>query len=372
MKNKIITVVFVAYIFFFGIGSILMKDREFSDMENRTLQTFPKLTLNTIMSGEFTENFETYMSDQIILKDELVQLKVLENRVLGQKLINDVYFSAEGMLIRNYVNPYEQLNTNLGYVNEFAAANPDLNITWLVAPNACYVYEDRLPDYAPCYDQGEVLRYMMEQVDTSISLVDCSKSLMASKDEYIYYNTDHHWTMNGAYLGYVEYCQTVGITPTQKETYDIVSGSKEFYGTLYSNAPYFGQKMDEVIIFNNPKGEYKVEYLDDDITTDSLYNMDNLSIKDKYTTYLDGNHSILKITSNAPEGDNGKLLVVKDSYGHCLIPLLADHYSEIIVVDLRYYHIGVGKLAYDEGIENVLMINNLDFISTDNNFLWLY
>ena len=148
--------------------------------------------------------------------------------------------------------------------------------------------------------------------------------------------------------------------------------SDEFYGTLYSNAPTFSAKPDEVLFYHNPDGEYTVEYLDEGWTSDSLYNYENLEIKDKYTTYLDGNHSIIKITSNAVSGDNGKLLVVKDSYAHSFLPLLADNYSEIIVVDLRYYHESVSELAKENGIENVLFINNIEFLSTDNNFLWLY
>ncbi|MBO5426765.1 MAG: hypothetical protein J6A25_14755 [Lachnospiraceae bacterium] len=372
MKNKVISILFIGYIFFFCIGSIIMKDRDFSEMENRSLQQFPELSTKTLLDGSFTEDFEKYMSDQIILKDTLVRIKDHENRLLGQSLINDVYFSEDDMLIKKYNNPYEQLNVNLRYVNEFANLNPELNVTWLVAPNSSYIYEDKLPSYATSYDQGEVMGYLADSKAEEIRFIDCSKPLMEAKEEYIYYNTDHHWTMNGAYIGYKTYCEAVGIEPMEKEDYDIVSGSKEFYGTLYSNAPTFGAKMDEVILFNNPDGEYTVEYMDEGITTNTLYNMDNLEIKDKYTTYLDGNHSILKITSNATAGDNGKLIVVKDSYGHCLIPLLADHYSEIYVVDLRYYHDSVSKLASENDITEILLINNLEFISTDNNFLWLY
>ena len=97
--------------------------------------------------------------------------------------------------------------------------------------------------------------------------------------------------------------------------------------------------------------------------------MDNLEIKDKYTTYLDGNHPFIKITSNSSNKE--KLLVIKDSYAHSLLPLLADNYSEIYVVDLRYYHQSVSELAKSLNISKVLFINNLEFLSTDDNFLWL-
>lgn len=372
MKNKILVLMFVLYIAVFTIGGIVCKDQGFSQMENRELAECPSPTWENIASGDFSDDFETYMSDQIIFKDFLVKLKVTFNRLEGQSLINETFFAGNDMLIRQYNKPYEQLDTNLRYINEFAENNRDLKITWLIAPNACYIYEDRLPMYAQSYNQGEVMEHIKKNAAESIEIADCTDALTDAKEEYIFYRTDHHWTMEGAYIGYKELCKALDIPATPLSDYDISVGSDEFYGTLYSNAPTFNQKPDDILLYNNKKGKYKVEYIDTGVTSDSLYNMNNIEIKDKYTVYLDGNHSILRITGNCTTSDKGKLLVVKDSYAHSLLPLLADNYSEIIVVDLRYYHDSVSNLARENGIENIVMINNLDFISTDNNFLWLY
>ncbi|MCM1273348.1 MAG: DHHW family protein [Clostridium sp.] len=373
MKNKIITVVFLAYIFIFAIGGIIVKDRSFSDLENRELEQFPKVSAGNIFSGEFSDKFETYMSDQIVFKDFLMKLKVSSNRVLGQTLVSDVYFGEDDMLIKNYVNPYNQLSTNLNYINAFADANPDFEITWLIAPNSCYIYEDRLPAYASCYDQQEVLAYIVGNTSDKIKIADCSPALMQAKNEYIYYNTDHHWTAKGAYIGYSVLCDALNIAATPKREYDITVASDEFYGTLYSGAPTFTQKPDSILLYQKPDGAYRVEYADrsdDKNWEDSLYSYDNLNKKDKYTVYLDGNHSYVKITSNSDNEE--KLLVVKDSYAHCLLPLLADNFSEIHVVDLRYYHKNVSDLAREHDITKIVFINNIEFLSTDNNFLWLW
>lgn len=372
MKNKIIGISFLAYLMFFSIGSVIAKDRGFSQMENRVLAGFPEISANNILSGKFSKDFEEYMSDQIILKDTLVRIRIIENRVMGQTLINDTFFAEDDMLIAKYNNPYNQLSVNINYVNDFADENTDLNISWFVIPNACMIYEEKLPSYAVNYDQNETLAYMYGSVSEKIHLFDCADELMSAKDEYIYYRTDHHWTMNGAYIGYRKLCDELSLNVLDKDDYEITVGSSEFYGTLYSKVPTFTQKPDDIILYNNPSGEYAVEYIDKGVISDSLYNMDNLNIKDKYTTYLDGNHSIIKIESNAVSGDNGKLLVVKDSYAHCMLPFLADNYSEIYVVDLRYYHDSVSAFARENEIQDILLINNIDFISTDSNFLWLY
>ena len=370
MKNKIITLSFLLYVLFFTAGSVILKDRSFSDMENRELQTMPNLSLKTVADGSFMSDFETYMSDQVILKDELVKLKTSMSRALNQTLINDVYFADDDMLIQNYVNPYGQLNINLSYINDFAENNPEFEYTWLLVPNACYIYSDKLPEYASCYDQGEVMAYIEGKITDEINLVNPYDELYDNRDDYIFYRTDHHWTMNGAYIGYTELCKALGVNPMSKEDYNINIASTEFYGTLYSKAPVFNQKSDSILLYENPDGEYKVEYLDENTEDDSVYTYDNLNIKDKYTVYLDGNHSILKITSNAENTE--PILVIKDSYAHSLLPLLADTYSEIHVIDLRYYHQSVSEYAGENGITKIIYINNVDFISTDNNFLWLY
>lgn len=374
MKNKLKIVMFIGFLLIFSVGSLIVKDREFSDMENRKLQAFPELSVGTLASGAFTSEFEKYMSDQIIMKDGLVRLKTQTNLVLNQKYINGVYFAEDDRLISDYEEPYAQLDKNITYINEFVQANDNLNCIFFAIPTASHVYAEDMPDFAENYDQGEVLEHMRQNFDENLKVIDCEKELCEAKDEYIFYKTDHHWTMNGAYIGYKKLCDELSLKAADKTVYDISVGSDEFYGTLYSKAPTFFQEKDSIILYNNPSGRYEVEYIDKSTSSDSLYMMKNLEIKDKYTTYLDGNHSIISIKSNAvsatADGDK-KLLVVKDSYAHTLLPLLADNYSEIIVVDLRYYHKSVSALAEENNIKDVLFINNIDFISTDNNFLWL-
>lgn len=375
MRNKLIVIVFIIYILVFSLGSVIAKDRHFSMMENRNLAQFPKANVESVLKGDFSESFENYMSDQLVFKDFLVRLKVGENRILNQSSVNGVFFAKDNMLIQDYKNAYNQLSKNVGYVSEFVCQNQDFSVSWLIIPNACYIYEDKLPAYASCYDQKEVLAYILGNADESINVIDCSNELMEEKNDYIFYKTDHHWTINGAYIGYKKLCDSLGLNATKKSEYKISTVNEDFLGSLYSNAPSFGQAADKIELFSNPLGEYQVFYADKNITTDSLYNEDNLKTKDKYTVYLDGNHSLIRIKSNHVNEqyneNEGKLLVIKDSYAHSLLPLLADNYSEIVVVDLRYYHQSVSELARESKITDILFINNLEFLSTDDNFLWL-
>ena len=108
MRNKLITALFIVYILIFAVGSLVARDRVFSDMENRNLTQFPSVNAKAVLNGTFSEQFEKYMSDQIIAKDFLVKLKVTENLALGEKYINGVYFGKADMLIQEYNNSYNQ------------------------------------------------------------------------------------------------------------------------------------------------------------------------------------------------------------------------------------------------------------------------
>ncbi len=380
MRNRIVTIIFILYILFFAIGSFIIKDRVFSDMENRNLAQFPKASAKSIFSGDFSDEFESYMSDQIIFKDFLVKLKVTENKALNQTYVNGTFF-AEGRYIRDYAENTAQIDKNVGFVNEFAQMNPELNITWLMVPNASCIYKDCLPSNAVIDDQRKTMEHIKDKVDESIVFVDPSEELYNAKDEYIYYKTDHHWTINGAYIGYKKLCDALKMEAVDVSEYNISVASDDFLGTLYSDAPVFNADKDKIIIYERKDGKYKVDYEDEGFSQDSLYNYDKLDIKDKYQVYLDGNHSIIRIynennkskdKNDGGEGKSDKIIVVKDSYAHCLLPLLADNYEEIIVVDLRYYHEKtVSDLAKEEGISDIIFINNIDFINTDDNFLWL-
>ena len=96
----------------------------------------------------------------------------------------------------------------------------------------------------------------------------------------------------------------------------------------------------------------------------------HLTEDDKYPVFLDGNHALTRIkNSNAPQ--DKKLLVIKDSYAHCMVPFLTDNYGEILMVDLRYYKYNVSDLIKNEGFNEALILYGLDNLATDTNVAFL-
>jgi hypothetical protein len=93
MKNKIIAIVLVVFLFGLSFFAWVKPATEFSQSERRVLAQFPKLTFNNIISGKFMKDFETYATEQFPLRDSFRTIKALTNfYVLGQSDNNDLFF----------------------------------------------------------------------------------------------------------------------------------------------------------------------------------------------------------------------------------------------------------------------------------------
>ncbi|MBD9282688.1 MAG: hypothetical protein EGQ67_06590, partial [Clostridiales bacterium] len=97
-----------------------------------------------------------------------------------------------------------------------------------------------------------------------------------------------------------------------------------------------------------------------------LYNYDKLTIKDKYTFFLGGNIPRAVVdtgTENAPS-----LLILRDSYADSLVPFLTDAFSEIHLIDLRYYTGSVKEYIAENAIDRVLLLYSTDNFCSDSSF----
>lgn len=374
MKAKIITVFFLAFIFGFGIAGLIMKDRSFSDMENRTLAQQPEVTGEKIINGEFQDSLETYLSDQMPLRDGLYSLKVDYERLMLKTFQNGVYFADDGYLIQEYKENTGLVDNNVRYINGFAE-KVDVPVTFMLVPTASSVLSDKLPAGCLNDDQLDTVNRVRDGLDERINFVCPIERLKtAAQKNQVFYRTDHHWTAQGAYAGYEELMKALGKRVADAD-YEYNTFKGEFYGTLYSKAPSAIQQADTFTAPKNPMGTYTVEFAkaqEDPRTLVGMYDVTKLETKDKYATLFGGNFSHLTIHSNAANDEH--VLVIKDSYANAVLPYLADSFSTVEVVDMRYYHMEeqtVSELIKAKGITQVILLYNVDFFDSDNNFLWL-
>lgn len=365
-SNVAIISIFIIFIIAVNSLNIFSKDRPFSETENRMLAQKPDLTWKSIRNGRFTMKFEEYITDQFIFRDFWVGLKSDSERLLLKQDNNDVFFGKDGYLFKNYHKPNKNIIANsIRGINYFQTIIKDMKTYVLLAPTSIKVNEEKLPPYATPHDELLTLSNIENNLTDQIDFINVFPALREKNEEYLYYKTDHHWTMRGAYYAYVELAKTMGITPYSLEDFNNDVITKDFYGTLYSKANNYHLKPDYIEVFT-PKKEVNLDvyYMNENKTTNSLFEDKHLNTKDKYSYFLDGNQPLVTIKSDVNNGE--KLIIFKNSYSHCFIPFLVNHYEEIHVIDLRFYRLNVYDYIRENNISNSLFLYDILNFSKDD------
>lgn len=381
----IMTGCFLLFIFGLAIASLVIKDKDFSELENRTLEQSPEFEWKTFKSGEYSDKLENYLSDQLVKRDEFVGLKIDIDRAMAKNYINGVYFADNGTYLQDYHENEPLVKKNVQCINDFSEkVGKDVNMVFMLVPNAISIEKDKLPKFNQTDDQMKTVDKVKKDLTKKIDFY-CPYQMLKNaydKGTNVYYKTDHHWTSEGAKTG-VE-----GLFSFMGESKPVVKYQAEriddFYGTLYSKAPYTAVKPDSINLYRNPDNKVEVIYSvtsgDNDALikqtgkkTDSFFVSDFKTQKDKYKTFFGGNFDLLRIKSQAKSKE--KVLVIKDSYANSALPFLADKYSDISVIDMRYYHmqeeLTVSEYIKKNKITKVIFLYNVDFFNSDNNFVWL-
>ncbi|MEH7392325.1 DHHW family protein [Bacillus sp. JJ1474] len=354
---------------------LFLTPQRFSEMENRLLQPFPNLTLDKLISKEYGNELENYFSDHFPFRNQWVMAKSHIERLRLQNENNGIYYGKEGYLFEKFLMPEEQkLLQYTDSLNEFSSKHHNVNITLMLIPTSVGVYPDKLPWLAPSYPQDQVNQKIGEYVKNTLTFIDGYDFLSADAAEPVYYRTDHHWNTNGAYLGYLVYAKEMGWKPLSKNEFKIQTISESFLGSYHTRSQFSRITPDTIqAYFPRKPIQTKIYIADTEETVNSLYNESFLTKKDKYSYFLGGVHALMKITSQLkPEQiQQEKLLVIKDSYAHNLIPFLTNHVAEIYIIDIRYYNGNISEFMQENGIEEVLFIFNTSTFVNNSELLKL-
>ena len=153
-----------------------------------------------------------------------------------------------------------------------------------------------------------------------------------------------------------------------KIDFDIKKVSSDFRGTTSSKVLGIGSK-DDIYTFNTDN-DLTVNYVDDKRLTNNLYNSKYLNKKDKYSYFLDNNHSEIIIKNNSLN-NNKNILVIKNSYANSFIPFLVNHYENVYVIDLRYFSDSVSNYISNNNINESLILYNINNLYSDMSIIKL-
>lgn len=347
-----------------------LPDRNFSEQENRLLQEMPVLDYDQYLDGRFEKKFDNYANDQFVFRDKLIKVKTSYDVARGEVESNGVYLGSDHYLFEDTVAPGKRrLEKVEDALASFGKKNKNLKMHFLLAPTAGNILEDKLPATVQMADQNRYMDEFFASISESgYNVIDVRDHFREVKDDVqLYYRTDHHWTSDGAYEAYKQLIPALGFDKVVK--FRPVTVKNDFKGTMYSNSGITNGLNDEIKVYVPIKKKRflnsVIDFGDDEEKTTEFYKLDNLKEKDAYTVFGGSNHPVYTIKT--PVKGNRKLLIIKDSYANCMIPMLTQYYREIVVVDPRYYFESLGDLIQVEDITDVLFLYNANTFFADDN-----
>lgn len=362
--------VFLVFLAAMALLLLFSPVREYSENEKRYLAGRPEVSAENILSGEAQKELEKFTADQIPGRDFFVGVNAYWNLATGRNAAQDIYYCDEGYLINAPKQADEKIFTdNLTRFDQFAeklGVPADL----VMVPTTGYLMEEVLPAFHKEY-QDDALYDLAGTLLENVRLVDVRDALKQGKDGgQICYRTDHHLTSYGNYLLYEAYQKANNATYLSRDAYEVTSYDG-FYGTDWSGSGYWLVDPDTVEVWDAGLAP-TVTLIDggaEPKVSNGLFYLSHLENLDKYPIFLDGNHAM--VTIHNPDAQGGNLLVIRDSYAHCLSTFLAADYQNIYLVDLRYYRQSVSEFVAEHPVDRVLYLYGMDNLITDTNSAWL-
>lgn len=353
--------VFGILIFGFTAATMLKPSDDFSETENRSLAQMPKLSVQNILDGSFESDYESYLTDQFILRDAWIGLKTDVERLAMKKESKDIYFADDHYLIEKHTGSFTtaQARQNIQSLAQFFEKYQDVfphgSRSVLLIPNAVDILRDKLPLFAAPYDEETYLAEAKAALPEDL-WVDAGAVLRNHTETQLYYRTDHHWTTEAAFYVYQAWAQACQLPVRETDHYDIRTVTDEFEGTIQSKLGIHTVKDSIELYLAKGDPFYTVQRNADGEVDYSVYDYSALDTKDKYGVFFGGNQALIQIHTRADS--DRRFLVIQDSYAHCFLPFLLEDAKEIDVVDLRYYNQKLSDLIAEGNYTDVLVLYN--------------
>lgn len=186
--------------------------------------------------------------------------------------------------------------------------------------------------------------------------------------ENLFFQTDHHWRIETAFWAFGEIVTelnnrySIHLDPTgfytDKQNYNFLTYPNSYLGSMgRKTGIYYAGTDDFTLVYpkfktsyivqapeNGGNGIVKGRFEETIFSAHAFRKQENVYETDKYFSYLKGNLPFVHIINlDKPKGP--KALFIKDSMSVPFISFLSTMFSEIYLVDPRYYAEDIGKLA---------------------------
>lgn len=409
--RKTINGIFLGLISVVILGSLfkaLFVPTDINEYENRYSVKLEAPMAETYLSGEFQDNTEAALADQVLFAIPAKQAYNKVSSSINKSILDKVLAYAEekskneaneeesqspqraiadpnakyiqlpsGLLMLKDHLMYNtrfldvekpRLDPRIANINETIAAFPDIDF---------YIYyiEKETDINFVSGERSNVFEYLFENIDLPESQK--NRFAITNFEDYDswFYKTDHHLNHRGALECYKQFLawmlpEETPLSPTGEYEIGYYSGSKavgsdEGYQDINSCYSYDYVKVDTWE--NGNKVNYygkQDSYINQSRSRSELF--PSVSYGDLFG-YDDG-----EVRFENPEKEGDSILFIGDSMDNTLLRLLAGHFPKLYDVDLRNYEAKMGEeftlesyLAKHPDIKKVMLIGTLDIFNSD-------
>lgn len=212
--------------------------------------------------------------------------------------------------------------------------------------------------------QAENIKTIYSKLSSNVIPINCYNNLAKHCNEYIYFNTDNHWTALGSYYAYEAFAKT-----TEQEALLLSECTEEkiegFTGAFTKTVSNTNLGTDTVSYRKFPYEtamDMATEASGELSSYGSVYYEGETGGSNAYSVFIYGDNPISILKSNRETGR--KIAVVKESWGNAFVPYLTYNYDEVHVIDFRQWTGNLPEYCSENEIDEVLFINGISSANT--------
>ncbi len=413
---------FLGILFF--ASPLFGKRPQVSESEKRKLAQMPSLSVSNFFSGKYLDSIDLYFADNFPFRENFVAFafEIKQNKgirseeigfyggeiVLNPELEENLKNEADSLLAaEKSTDTLRQLrledSTSAENVENEEVIAQESEVTrshgmliyngmaiqlfggtektaqtFIEASNAYYekigdkatIYSLIVPIHAEFYlpdnyrkhsrSESKNINYIYSKLNENIQTVSALEEMRPHKDEYLYFNTDHHWTGLGAYYAYRAFCKTAKLSALPLDSLER-KVIPNFLGSLYrmTRDSRLKEKGDSVVYYKIPYTTTAEAFSATNLVKGrkcSLYSELYAKGANSYGVFLGADFPMMRIDS--PQIQTGRrAIILKNSYGNPFTTYLPAHFEKVFVIDYRYFKGSISKLVEEHDITDVILFN---------------
>lgn len=365
-------------------------------LQNISLLQAPleKLSGGEIEFDAFIDEVQNaYKSDEFTNKDFYININGLFASLTGRNLYNEVVKLNNGQLSNSIATKWNSANQakTLAEFSDFLE-NGGIEFLYVQAPHKTDLSGENMPVGLVNTSNENADAFLKNLSEKGVETLDLRPILApdAETAKKYFYNTDHHWNNDGAFLAYGEILSAlnekfpeanIDMSYADESNWETTVYEDRFLGSLGKRVGIYFGGVDDYKLYT-PKFEtdmyfsvnqkrtifQKGDFVTANVLKDKyLTNTPDYFAENTYCTYIGGDYPLVQHRNSLVK--NGlKVLIIKDSFTLPIQAFLSTAVQEIDVLDPRHFkNISIAEYAELTQPDIVIMMTNPS-VMTDSKY----